>query len=256
MNIYIIPIMMAVWIGAMVWLFVPFLYFLIGLMGFMLGVGPVIMIIKLMAPRMYYYRARIYEDRSDGVYVEKDIRGRKVKGKDGHTYLETPSGEKFRFSSLEYFVSGTGGQLFGDFFRTEGTGKDSQLFPVKLNMEEKHIYDVRKNTIPVDQRAWFSDNRVLGYIKEATKVPLDTKMQVLQTMSFIGAVLMVAVIMLFYPTYLEEMGAYLQKDASQKAAAYQQLLDTINENQPIICNYEVSQPVVQQPQTSQTSPPG
>lgn len=282
MNMMIPLVMIAGWLGAMAFLFIPnFLWFLIGLFGFMLGIGPVLIITKLMAPRMYYYRFRIFEDRGSGAYVEKDLRGRKVTGKDNHEYLETPTGQRFRFSELKHFMAGTGGQLFGDFFRTAGQNNESQLSPMALQGKEKevaegkkkgkdkhestglpipidlsNIADIRLKTIPVDHRAWFSDNRVLGYIKEATKLPMDAKMQVLQTMTFVGAVLMVAIILLFYPTYVEEMTAYLNKDASQKAAVYQQLLDTINDNQPILCQYEITQPVpVPAPEPEPVPPP-
>lgn len=253
MNILLVIIPMVGGFAALAFMFIPFLYFLIGGFGVMIGVGPTLILIYLVGPRMYYYKIRFYEDRGGrGAYVEKDFRARLVKGKDEQEYLETPLGERFRFTELKYFQSGCKGQLFGDLFRGQGTGKESQVFPVRMEISKKDKDEIRKKVIPVDQRAWFSNNRVLGYIKEATKIPLDMKLQMITTFSFISAVLMIAIVLIFYPMFLEETTTVLRADAAGKAAMYKQLLDSLEASQPIVCQYDIINPV---PPTPPEPPP-
>jgi len=225
-------------------LFMPANIFILCGLGIAIGSMSMFMITSLFGPRIFYYRLRLYEDREgDGVYVEHDVRARKIKGKDGYDYLETPTGQRYRFPGLKYFHSGEKGQLFGDVFRGAGTGKESQLFPIIVNAKNKH--EIEKKIIPVEQRAWFSDTRVLGYIKEATKMPMDTKMQLLNTAVSLGVVMLIAVTLLFYPMYAQEMEEISKQKMAALASQHEELAK-IYDNQPIVCQYEVvsSQPEI------------
>lgn len=246
MNIYILVIMIIAAFGILGFMYLPMLYFLIGGFGVMIGVGPTLIIIYIMAPRMYYYKFRLFEDRAAGAYVEKDVRARRITAKDGYEYLETPSGDRFRFHDLEGFFSGTKGQLFGDFFRVAGQGKESQIHPIQFDLE--NVNEARKKIIPVDQRAWFSNNRVIGAIKEATKIPTDVKLQMLTTFGFIGAVLLIAIVLIFYPMFLEETTAQLRADAAGKIAIYNSLLKSLDEHKPVLCQYELIVPETPEPE--------
>lgn len=253
--IHIIMLMVIVGIGAtMAFMVTPLNIFIIGAFGVIIGVLPTILIFKAIAPRMYYYRFRLYEDREDGVYIEKDVSARKVKGKDQYEYLETPTGQRYRFPGLEFFHSGAGGMLYGDTFRAAGSGKESQLFPIKLDITNKK--EIRKKIIPVGQRVWFSDNRVLGYIKEATKMPTDMKLQMIQMVSIMAIVVMVAVVMIFAPTWYEESLDLARSEASNRLQVWDQLLTKIDNSEPILCNYEVTNPEPITPPPILEPPPG
>lgn len=244
-------------LAAVAYLFLPFFWFFIGAFGVMLGCIPTLMIIYLIAPRIFYYKVRIFEDRDEGAYVEHDFRARKVKGKDEYEYLETPTGTRFKFSDLKYFFSGIQGQLFGDLYRGAGAGKESQLFPIEFELSKKEKSRFRKKIIPMDQRAWFSNNRVLGYIKEATKIPIDVKLQALQMMATLGIVMIIAVVMILGPTWYEESLDLIRQEASKKLQLYDQVLKQMEEHKPILCQYEIVNPATPAtPGKQPEAPPG
>ncbi len=252
MNYMIMLVAVVVCIGIAAYNFIPtWPFFIVGLFGVIIGVGPTLIIIYLMAPRMFYYRFRLYEDRENGTYVEKDVRARKIKGKDNYEYFETPDGQRFRATDIKHFVSGFKGQIFGDLFRSAGSGKESQVHPIKFDLSNKN--EIRKKTIPVEQRAWFSNERIIGSIKEVTKIPIDTKMQAVQVMGVIGVVMMLTVVMIFGPTWYEETTEIQKQNAAEKVAAWNQVLERIDRSQPIMCKYEVEVP--QQTEVTVPEPP-
>lgn len=168
---------------------------------------------KVMYPALYPLKVKIYGMRFNSFVVYKDTRGRVTKDKKGFEFIELPGGKKIKMPDRKNFVKGTGKEAHADMLEYE-----SQYFPISLNSMKAE--DIAKFIIPENQRVWFA-KRLIPDIKEATRPPRDKWAQISMMVIPIAIVLMLAIFMILYPPYFNEMDAQMSKIANAKQSKLQ-----------------------------------
>lgn len=220
MNAYMYLVLAVLSSALLIYSFVPEVILLVGGLAVGIFFAVYILTMQLIYPRMYPYRIRCYASRYDSLAVTVDSRAKISTDKKGLKYFELPGGRRLKYQDKKYMMKGKSGDIYIDIYDTV-----EQQFPINIDLS--NMEEIRKNIISENQRVWYT-KRVTPTIKEITKAPTSAILQIAMIAVPIVIVLMIAVVLLFYPTYFSEMDKIfaakqgkLDSDAAALAKMYE-----------------------------------
>jgi len=177
--------------------FIPLPVYIVALVGCVLSILSIVIYQKVLVPRMFPVKVRLWERRKNGLTIIRETRAHRIT-KNYQDYYQTIDGKLYKAPPKQYIVQGVDDN-YVDIFHENG-----EYHPVTIDYES--VESVKSKIIPEDQKYWLAtqiEENIQATTPEKTTIEKFMPVIIIATTGIILTVMIVSFLQ-YFPKFVAD----------------------------------------------------